>query len=82
MLNNELLELIHQTVCKAFKSEIGTFQNDFNALCTSASSLKSHPKEFQQALFNYTLDVSKIICVAVIETLNAGDFSHNDPSSD
>lgn len=70
MTQQELLNLIHQTVCDTFSfyetETIETLNALFNA---TQPSTPEQSKALQTALFNYTMATSETICIAMSKVL-------------
>ncbi len=70
MTQQELLNLIHQTVCDTFSFYKMETIDTFNALLNASQpSTPEHSTALQTALFNYTMATSETICIAMSKVL-------------
>lgn len=70
MSKQELLNLIHQTVCDSFQFYQNETIKSFNALINAIqSSQNGKNSDLQEALFNYTMETSETICIAMAKIL-------------
>ena len=70
MTQQELSNLIHQTVCDTFSSYKTETIDTFNALLNASQpSTPENSKALQTALFNYTMATSETICIAMSKVL-------------
>lgn len=67
MSRQELLNLIHQTVCDSFRNYQSETIESFNSLISAMQPSKN--AELQEALFNYTMATSETTCIAMAKTL-------------
>lgn len=72
MTQQELLNIIHQTVCDTFSLYKKETIETFNALLNvSQPSTPKQSKALQEALFNYTMATSETICIAMSKVLTS-----------
>lgn len=70
MTQQELLNLIHQTVCDTFRFYEAETIETFNALLkASQPSTPEQAKALQTALFDCTMATSETICIAMSKVL-------------
>lgn len=67
MSEQKLLSLIHQAVYESFHIYQSETIESFNSLISAIQSSKN--TELQEALFNYTMDTSETVCIAMAKAL-------------
>lgn len=83
MSENELSELIHQSVCETIMTNNEDFKKTFLSLFSNISSQSlEQSKDLENALFDYTTSLSELTCVAVFKALSSIGIVEIDPTSD
>ena len=72
MSEQQLSELIHQTVGKVFNNNSEHYLETCDSLIAALPlSQKESLQDFKKSLFDYTLLVSNLTCAAMMETLSS-----------
>lgn len=70
MSKQELLNLIHQSVCDSSKCYEAETINVFNSLINTFQLSKNEQADtLNEALFNYTMSISESTCIAMAKCL-------------